>query len=141
MSKNILIFILVAFSALPSLAEAISFSCGSSEGYSYYFGESGFVDDEISSGKTTLTIDDEGNPGILFVDVTGKIKSVSSQGGDVRLQGASNTGANWIASYSDGTLLVYSLNTTSMKVITYLNNAGSASRAKNSLMVSDCVLD
>ena len=138
MDRLKLILIVTSFLSVNSVAEALSISCGESSGYSHYFGETGLVEDKISGGKTTLTLDDKGNAGIMFVDVTGEIKSVSQQGGVVRLQGYTDAGANWVATYSDGTLLIFSLNFNSMKAVAYTNTVGNAWNPKNSVLISEC---
>ena len=138
MDRLKLILIVTSFLSVNSVAEALSISCGESSGYSHYFGETGFVEDKISGGKNTLTLDDKGNAGIMFVDVTGEIKSVSQQGGVVRLQGYTDAGANWVATYSDGTLLIFSLNFNSMKAVAYTNTVGNAWNPKNSVLISEC---
>ena len=133
-----LILIITSLLSVNSVTETLSIWCGASSGYSHYFGETGFVEDKISGGKTRLTLDDKGNAGIMFLDVSGTIKSVSQQGRVVRFQGYTDAGANWVATYSDGTLLIFSLNFNSIKVVAYTNTVGNASNPKNSVLISGC---
>lgn len=138
----------VAFAFLisfPSFAEGLSISCGSSEGYSYFFeggvidrANSGFTDDSISDGKISLTMNEKGEGDILTIDSTGSVKSAKSQGAEVLVLPAGGSSANWMAMYSDGTMEVYSFSGNSNKVAVYRNTVGHDLIAKNSLFISDC---
>ena len=135
------ILLLLSFAAS---AEGFTISCGASKGYSYFFegglvgkDKEGFIDDGISNGKISLTVDEEGNPDVLTLDSTGSLKSATSQGGKVFMPSTSDNGANWVIQYGDGTLEVYSYSITSNKVAIYRNTVGSLF-PKNSLFISDC---
>ena len=139
----------VAFCSLSLLqlsAHAeLNVSCGASAGYSYYFAgglvseaNSGFTDDGISDGKVSLTMSDSGAADILTIDATGTIKSATSQGGQVMIMPAGDTGLNWVSIYGDGTLEVYSFNAVSNSVAVYRNTVGNPTIAKNSLFIADC---
>tara|TARA_B110000208_G_scaffold175094_1_gene220354 strand:+ start:115 stop:516 length:402 start_codon:yes stop_codon:yes gene_type:complete len=131
--------------SFSGLSNALTVSCGASNGYAYYFEgglvqkkDSGFTKDSISNGKFSLTVNDKNEADILTIDATGTIKSATSQGGNVMLLSAGDGGLNWLAIYGDGTLEVYSYNVSSNSVAAYRNTAGNPNVAKNSLFVSDC---
>ena len=114
---------------LSGLSNALTVSCGASNGYAYYFEgglvqkkDSGFTKDSISNGKFSLTVNDKNEADILTIDATGTIKSATS----------------WLAVYGDGTLEVYSYSVSSNSVASYRNTVGNPNVAKNSLFVSDC---
>ena len=126
-------------------ANTLSVSCGESKGYSYYFESgvvdkknSGFSDDGITGGLISLTLDDKNKGDVLSKDATGVLKSATSQGAVVTVLDASENGVNWVVIYPDGTLEVYSLNISSMKMASYRNTVGNPLIAKNSLFISDC---
>ena len=130
---------------LSGLSNALTVSCGASNGYAYYFEgglvqkkDSGFTKDSISNGKFSLTVNDKNEADILTIDATGTIKSATSQGGNVMLLGAGDGGLNWLVVHADGTLEVYSYNVSSNSVASYRNTVGNPNVAKNSLFVSDC---
>ena len=130
---------------LSGLSNALTVSCGASNGYAYYFEgglvqkkDSGFTKDSISNGKFSLTVNDKNEADILTIDATGTIKSATSQGGNVMLLSAGDGGLNWLAIYGDGTLEVYSYSVSSNSVASYRNTVGNPNVAKNSLFVSDC---
>ena len=139
-------FLVVTLFLYPSVSvsDGLNISCGASKGYSYFFegglvgkDKEGFIDDGISNGKISLTVDEDGNPDVLTLDSTGSLKSATSQGGKVFMPTTSDNGANWVIQYGDGTLEVYSYSITSKKVAIYRNTIGSLF-PKNSLFISDC---
>ena len=145
MTKYLPLLVLGLLLPFSGLSNALTVSCGESNGYAYYFegglvGEelSGFQEDGISNGKFSLTVNDEGEADILAIDATGTIKSATSEGGNVMLFNAGDGGFNWLAAYGDGTLEVYSYNVSSNSVASYRNTVGNSNVAKNSLFVSDC---
>jgi hypothetical protein len=123
----------------------LSISCGDSSGYAYYFegglvekSKSGFVQDGITGGQISLTLNDKNEGDILTLDATGVLKSASSQGGTIMVLPAGGNSMNWLALYADGTLEVYSYNGNSDTVASYRNTVGNAKIAKNSIFVSNC---
>jgi hypothetical protein len=145
MTKYLPLLVLGLLLPFSGLSNALTVSCGESNGYAYYFegglvGEDlgGFKEDGISNGKFSLTVNDEGEADILAIDATGTIKSATSQGGNVGFFNAGDGGANWLVMYSDGTLEVYSWNLASNSVASYRNTVGNPNIAKNSLFVSAC---
>jgi|TARA_B110000211_G_C13874664_1_gene462393 hypothetical protein len=145
MTKYLPLLVLGLLLPFSGLSNALTVSCGESNGYAYYFegglvGEelSGFQEDGISNGKFSLTVNDEGEADILAIDATGTIKSATSQGGNVALFSAGDGGFNWMVAYGDGTIEVYSYNVSSNSVAAYRNTVGNPNIAKNSLFVSDC---
>ena len=145
MKIYLLILITTLLMSFSGLSNALTVSCGASNGYAYYFEgglvqkkDSGFTKDSISNGKFSLTVNDEGEADILTIDATGTIKSATSQGGNVALFSAGDGGFNWLVAYGDGTLEVYSYNVSSNSVAAYRNTVGNPNIAKNSLFVSDC---
>jgi len=126
-------------------SEDLSITCGESTGYAYYFegglvnkANSGFLEDGITSGKISLTLNDKNEADILTLDATGTLKSATSQGGEVIALPAGEGSMNWVVIYGDGTLEVYSYNGRSNSVASYRNTVGNTSIAKNSIFVSDC---
>jgi hypothetical protein len=126
-------------------SEDLSITCGESKGYAYYFegglvnkASSGFVEDGITGGKVSLTLNDKGESDILTLDATGVVKSATSQGGNVITLPAGEGSMNWVAIYGDGTLEVYSYNGNSNSVASYRNTVGNTNIAKNSIFISDC---
>jgi hypothetical protein len=122
-----------------------SISCGDSSGYAYYFegglvdeSNSGFVEDGITGGQISLTLNDNNEADILTLDATGVLKSASSQGGSIHAIKTGDNAVNWIAIYGDGTLEVYSYNGNSNTVASYRNTVGNERIAKNSIFVSSC---
>ena len=145
MKIYLLILITTLLMSFSGLSNALTVSCGASNGYAYYFEgglvqkkDSGFTKDSISNGKFSLTVNDKNEADILTIDATGTIKSATSQGGNVMLLSAGDGGFNWLAVYGDGTLEVYSYNVSSNSVASYRNTVGNSNVAKNSLFVSDC---
>lgn len=137
---------LLFFFAPTVSAESISVQCGASEGYSYYFAgglvpesKAGFTEDSISNGKVTLLLTDSGEGDILFVDATGQLNSATAQGAKVLFLNASK-GMNWLLLHPDGTIENYALNLATMKVAGWRNTVGNENVAKNSLLISDCVI-
>ena len=125
-------------------ANTLTVSCGESKGYAYFFEgglvdkkNSGFSEDGINGGLTSLTLNDN-NGDVLFKDATGILKSASSQGAVVLTLNAGENGINWVVIFPDGAIEIYSLNISSMKMVSYRNTVGNALVAKNSLMVSNC---
>ena len=145
MKIYLLILITTLLMSFSGLSNALTVSCGASNGYAYYFEgglvqkkDSGFTKDSISNGKFSLTVNDKNEADILTIDATGTIKSATSQGGNVMLLSAGDGGFNWLAVYGDGTLEVYSYSVSSNSVASYRNTVGNPNVAKNSLFVSDC---
>ena len=145
MKIYLLILITTLLMSFSGLSNALTVSCGASNGYAYYFEgglvqkkDSGFTKDSISNGKFSLTVNDKNEADILTIDATGTIKSATSQGGNVMLLSAGDGGINWLAVYGDGTLEVYSYSVSSNSVASYRNTVGNPNVAKNSLFVSDC---
>ena len=62
------------------------------------------MEDQISSGQYTLTINEDGEADILALDTTGVIESARFQGANISISLAGDRGTNWIAIYSDGTI-------------------------------------
>jgi hypothetical protein len=83
-------------------------------------------------------VDEKNNGDVLFKDATGAIKSAKGQGGVISVIPAEDRRFNWLVLYPDSTVEVYSLNISSMKVVSYRNTVGNSLVAKNSLLVSDC---
>jgi hypothetical protein len=140
------IFFAVLFCS-KSFAEMVQISCGSSSGYSYYFlgglvgkDNQGFAEDAISDGQFTLTVNDIGDGDVLARDASGNITSASSQGAKISIYSLNDRSMNWLLFYPDGTLENYALNFSSMQVAAWRNTVGNERVAKNSLMISDCVV-
>lgn len=145
MTKYLPLLVLGLLLPFSGISNALTVSCGESNGYAYYFegglvGKdlAGFQEDGISNGQFSLTVNDEGEADILAIDATGAIKSATSQGGTVAIFDSGDGGLNWLAMYSDGTLEVYSYNISSNSVAAYRNTVGNPNIAKNSLFVSNC---
>jgi len=141
------LFLTLTLSLLSSnvLSAELSISCGDSSGYAYYFegglvekSKSGFVQDGITGGRISLTLNDKNEGDILTLDATGVLKSATSQGGTIITIPAGDNSMNWLAMYGDGTLEVYSYNGNSNTVASYRNTVGNATIAKNSIFVSTC---
>jgi len=131
----------------PSFSETLTVSCGSSDGYAYYFEgglvqseKAGFTEDAISDGKYSLTLSGDGSGDVLFVDATGDLKSATAQGARVIVMPFENGSANWLVLYDDGTLEVYSFSGASQTLLSYRNTVGNDMIAKNSLMESTCTI-
>lgn len=131
----------------PSFSETLTVSCGSSDGYSYYFEgglvqseKAGFTDDSIKDGKYSLTLKDDGSGDVLFIDATGDLSSATAQGARVIVMPFETGSANWLVLYDDGTLEVYSFSGVSQTLLSYRNTVGNDLIAKNSLMKSTCTI-
>ena len=83
----------MAFLALPQISAENIASCEGLKGWSYYPNKgdlitkdnSGWGEDAISEGKTTLTFSEAEGIDILFVDVLGDINSSKDQGAKIEL--------------------------------------------------------
>lgn len=140
------VILIIAVSAVKiCVADSLSVSCGSSEGYAYYFEggvvkseDAGFTEDSIRDGKFTLTLNDQGEGDVLWLDATKNLQSASSSGVTVIVLGNDNGGANWLVMHNDGTVEVYSFSAPSLTAVSYKNSVGNPFIAKNSLMASKC---
>ena len=87
------LLLIMAFLALPHISAGNIASCEGLKGWSYYPNKgdlitkenSGWDQDAISKGKTTLTFSETEGIDILFVDVVGDINSSKDQGAKIEL--------------------------------------------------------
>ena len=111
MNKILLSIFLI--SSLAINAETIA-SCGALKGVSYYpylgvFSDkenSGWQDDGISEGKTTLTFDGTGFD-ILFIDFFDEINSSIANGAEIKLMMVGEKSYSLLSSYENDTLEIY----------------------------------
>jgi hypothetical protein len=73
----------------PAAAQdrSIIAECGASSGHAFFAAPStqGWADDRISGGRLRFTLDDAGNPNIIFIDARGGTVDAAADGGTLIL--------------------------------------------------------
>ena len=144
---NKILLSIIFISSMAVNAETIA-SCGGLKGQSYYphlgaFTDkknSGWQDDGITGGKTTITFDGTGFD-ILFVDTLGDINSSIGNGADIRLMMVGENSYSLLSVFQNSTLETYTFWKTNEGKSRYSltqTKGGSALIAKQSVLVGEC---
>jgi len=141
---RLLLTLLIAFVPLVVFPKTIM-TCGESKGHAFYHAgplvpseKAGFKEDAISGGKTSLLQKQDGEYGILFVDVTGSIKSVEDQGGTIiPFRTASDGLVSLLLLYPDQLTEIYAFNPTTNKLV-LLQHKYNSFVNKSAVYESDC---
>lgn len=129
----------------PAAASELLASCGAVAGHAYYPNNgviqekhTGWTEDRISSGNTTLVRRDDGTLDLLFTDSTGASISARGDGGEVLLLRQAGSEAAVIVAYPRVLELYHYVREPSGRLVVMHLQTKTGTISKGALMVGTC---